>query len=45
MLTVNKREEIEILKSALERNGIKGKLVDNTDEKGIYDQWVYVGTK
>jgi hypothetical protein len=45
MLTVNKREEIEILKNALERNGIKGKLVDNTDEKGIYDQWVYVGTK
>ncbi len=45
MLTVNKREEIEILKNALERNGIKGKLVNNTDEKGIYDQWVYVGTK
>ncbi|MCZ7382215.1 MAG: class I SAM-dependent methyltransferase [Candidatus Methanoperedens sp.] len=45
MLTVNKREEIEILKNALEKNGIKGKLVDNTDEKGIYDQWVYVGTK
>jgi 2-polyprenyl-3-methyl-5-hydroxy-6-metoxy-1,4-benzoquinol methylase len=45
MLTVNKREEIEILKNALERNGIKGKLVDNTDEKGIYDQWVYAGTK
>jgi SAM-dependent methyltransferase len=45
MLTVNKREEIEILKNALERNGIKGNLVDNTDKKGIYDQWVYVGTK
>ncbi|MCZ7404670.1 MAG: class I SAM-dependent methyltransferase [Candidatus Methanoperedens sp.] len=45
MLTVNKREEIEILKSALERNGIKGKLVDKKKKKGIYDQWVYVGTK
>jgi SAM-dependent methyltransferase len=45
MLTVNKREEIDILKSALEKNGITGKLIDNTDEKGIYDQWAYVGTK
>lgn len=45
MLTVNKREEIDILKSALERNGIIGKLIDNTDEKGIYDQWVYIGNK
>jgi SAM-dependent methyltransferase len=45
MLTVNKREEIDILKSALEQNGIAGKLINNTDEKGIYDQWVYVGNK
>ncbi len=45
MLTVNKREEIDTLKGALEKNGITGKLIDNTDEKGIYDQWVYVGNK
>jgi len=45
LLTVNKKEEIEILKNALEINGIRGQLIDNTDSKGIYDQWVYVGTK
>ncbi|MDD5474623.1 MAG: class I SAM-dependent methyltransferase [Candidatus Methanoperedens sp.] len=45
MLTVNKREEIDILKDALLKNGISGELVDNTDEKGIYDQWVYIGYK
>ena len=45
LLTVNKKEEIEILKNALEINGIRGQLIDNTDGKGIYDQWVYVGTK
>ena len=45
LLTVNRKEEMEILKNALEINGITGQLIDNTDGKGIYDQWVYVGTK
>ncbi len=45
MLTVNKKEEIEILRDALEKNHITGEMIDNTDEKGIYDQWVYVGYK
>lgn len=45
LLTVNKKEEMEILKVILEKNGISGELIDNTDEKGIYDQWVYVGNK
>ncbi len=45
MLTVNKKEEIEVLGSALERNHITGKIIDNTDEKGIYDQWAYIGYK
>ncbi|MFZ3384454.1 MAG: class I SAM-dependent methyltransferase, partial [Candidatus Methanoperedens sp.] len=45
LLTVNKKEEIEILKNALEINGIHGQLIDNADGKGIYDQWVYAGTK
>ncbi len=45
MLTVNKREEIDILKNALDKNGVTGKIIDNTDEKGIYDQWVYAGYK
>lgn len=45
MLTVNKKEEIEVLGSALGKNHVTGKTVDNTDEKGIYDQWAYVGYK
>ncbi len=45
LLTVNKREEIDILNAALEKIGVSGKLIDNTDDKGIYDQWVYVGNK
>lgn len=45
LLTVNKKEEIEILKKALEENQITGELIDNTDEKGIYDQWAYAGNK
>jgi len=45
LLTVNKKEEIEILKNVLELNGIRGELIDNTDIKGIYDQWIYVGNK
>ncbi|MDO9096967.1 MAG: class I SAM-dependent methyltransferase [Candidatus Methanoperedens sp.] len=45
LLTVNKKEEMEILKVILEKNGIRGELIDNTDEKGIYDQWVYAGNK
>ncbi len=44
LLTVNKKEEMEILNSALEKSHVAGKMIDNTDEKGIYDQWVYVGS-
>lgn len=45
LLTVNKKEEIEILQNALEKNGIRGGIIDNMDGKGIYDQWLYLGTK
>jgi len=45
LLTVNKKEEIEILQNALEKNGIHGRSIDNMDGKGIYDQWLYLGTK
>jgi SAM-dependent methyltransferase len=45
LLTVNKKEEIDILKNALELYGIHGELIDNTDGKGIYDQWIYIGNK
>ncbi len=45
LLTVNKEEEIDILKSVLENNGICGRSINNSDCQGIYDQWIYVGNK
>lgn len=45
ILTVNKKEEMEILQNALIKNHINGKMIDNMDDRGIYDQWVYVGNK
>lgn len=45
LLTVNKKEEIEILEKALDKCGVKGQKEDHTDGKGIYDQWVYIGKK
>ncbi len=45
LFTVNKREEIEVLHGALEELGIQGEILDNRDEGGIYDQWVYLAEK
>jgi SAM-dependent methyltransferase len=45
LFTVNKREEMDILKSVLDGLGAVGEVIDNTDENGIYDQWVYLGHK
>ncbi|MBC2697960.1 MAG: class I SAM-dependent methyltransferase [ANME-2 cluster archaeon] len=45
LFTVNKREEMDILESVLDGLGAVGEIIDNTDENGIYDQWVYLGHK
>jgi SAM-dependent methyltransferase len=45
LFTVNKHEEMEILKEVLDGLGAVGEVIDNTDENGIYDQWVYLGHK
>jgi len=45
ILTVNRKEEMDILHDALIKNRISGNMIDNTDDKGIYDQWVFVGNK
>ncbi len=45
LFTVNKREEMDILKEVLDGLGAVGEVIDNTDENGIYDQWVYLGRK
>ena len=45
LFTVNRREEMDILKSVLDNLGAVGEVIDNTDENGIYDQWIYLGHK
>lgn len=45
LFTVNKREEMYILENVLDSLGAIGEVIDNTDENGIYDQWVYLGRK
>ena len=45
LFTVNGKSEIDILESALRMIGIEGEVMDNTDEFGIYDQWVFIGRK
>lgn len=45
IFTVHKNEEIAILKEVLDDLGMSGKVIDNRDEAGMYDQWVYVGQK
>ncbi len=44
LLSVNKKEEMDILNEAL-TGLVSGEMIDNTDDMGIYDQWVYVGYK
>lgn len=45
LFTVNSQDEINIINSTMERNGMNGKIIDNRDEIGLYDQWVYIGVK
>ena len=45
LFTVNGKSEMDILESALRMIGIEGEVIDNTDQLGIYDQWVFVGRK
>ncbi|HIH44642.1 MAG TPA: class I SAM-dependent methyltransferase [Candidatus Methanoperedenaceae archaeon] len=45
LVTVNRKEEADIVASALEEYGVAGELIDNTDERGLYDQWAYLGKR
>jgi len=45
IFTVHKNEEIVILKEILDEIGMSGEVIDNRDDAGMYDQWVYVGRK
>jgi SAM-dependent methyltransferase len=45
MFTVHKGEEIIILKEVMDAIGMEGEIIDNRDDAGVYDQWVYLGRK
>ncbi|HJH31926.1 MAG TPA: class I SAM-dependent methyltransferase [Methanosarcinaceae archaeon] len=45
LFTVNGKSEMDILESALHMAGVEGEVMDNTDQFGIYDQWVFIGRK
>jgi hypothetical protein len=41
LFTVYTQKEAELIAKALGEAGWKGKVIDNRDSKGIYDQWAY----
>ena len=45
IFTVHKKEEVILLKDILDEIGVSGEVIDNRDDAGMYDQWVYVGRK
>jgi hypothetical protein len=45
VFTVHKEEEITILKEVMDEIGMSGLIIDNRDDAGMYDQWVYLGRK
>ncbi len=45
LFTVYTQKEAELIAKALGDVGWKGKVIDNRDPKGIYDQWAYLAEK
>jgi hypothetical protein len=45
LFTVYTQKEAELIAKALEDAGWKGKVIDNRDTKGIYDQWAYLAER
>jgi hypothetical protein len=45
LFTVYTQKEAELIAKALGDAGWKGKIIDNRDSKGIYDQWAYLAEK
>jgi len=41
LFTVNKKEEMDFLSAAFEEIGIRGTVIDNRNEKDIYDGWAF----
>jgi len=45
LLTVNKREEMDFLATAFNSIGIEGKVIDNRNERDVYDGWAFFALK
>jgi hypothetical protein len=45
LFTVYTQKEAELIAKALGDVGWKGKVIDNRDSRGIYDQWAYLAEK
>jgi SAM-dependent methyltransferase len=45
LFTVNKKEEMDFLAGAFTSMGIEGKVVDNRNDKDIYDGWAFFAVK
>ncbi|MDQ1312858.1 MAG: hypothetical protein QG605_1397, partial [Euryarchaeota archaeon] len=45
LFTVYTQKEAELIAKALGHAGWKGRVIDNQDSKGIYDQWAYLAVK
>lgn len=45
LFTVYTQKEAELIAKALGQAGWNGRVIDNRDCKGIYDQWAYLGTR
>ncbi len=45
LLTVNKKEEMDFLEAAFRSMGIKGTIIDNRNDRDIYDGWAFFAIK
>jgi hypothetical protein len=43
--TTYTEREAKLVANAMEELGWKGKIIDNRDDLGIYDQWAYVAER
>ena len=45
LFTVYSQKEADLIAKEMERAGWRGEVIDNQDSRGIYDQWVYKGSR
>ncbi|MCK5660538.1 MAG: class I SAM-dependent methyltransferase, partial [Methanosarcinales archaeon] len=45
LFTVNKEEEMVILKNKLDSLGAVGSIQENSNSVSVYDKWIYVGQR